>query len=378
MTEHVAVVRKINKLKIVCPYCYKSFKLIYRHKCKIAPKDFVFHKNICNNKLFYILYQRTSAFNTKTGRIDLIKLDRDAYRYNFTKVFTRQLNDPKISVLDALHDENFDDEKNIQFVLSQVRKPPKVIVNKAFTRNTRVYQLCPCCGQKYRRLTSHKCHINPEFTFQCTIHPDILFDMLYKVAKIWDPRGFLNLYRFDLNLYQKLFFCAQNALKDAENPSIENIKLHLTHVVDLEKASPTQIQTELPQVLETNSSKIIQKPRIAKIIVQKPVMQVCVYCFQPFVNLAGHNCPSIPENFVFSEDLGKDQEFFRRLYREIGAINRYKKLDLNKLNRHRYKKLFLKYYQVPLSSETDIKVRKTEEVYSKPLEIDKTRLPVAI
>ncbi|WP_371805001.1 hypothetical protein [Candidatus Lokiarchaeum ossiferum] len=369
ISEINASITQNKSLSAVCPFCFQSFKAISRHKCKIAPPNFTFQKEICNDQFFYYLYHSSVAFNKKSGHIDVVKLDRTHYQYSFIKLYLRLINNPQISFETAIIDGKFDDEKQIEEILAQKTELVAKKNDFAFSKGTKLVQLCPYCGLKFRRLSSHKCNDNPSFTFQCRIHPDEFFDLVYKASGIWDPRGFLNLYRFDLKRYRTNFLQAIKSLEETADPSVEVLEKLLV-LPDEKVTSEPHKKTELEKIEDEISSNLkptshkssnktssSDKSKIISKSFQKisDLKQICPFCFESFNSLYDHECDEKPPDIKFTLNLGEDYEFFKRLYREIGALNKYGKIDFNKFSHNKYNRLFTKYFQPPYLEEEKFK-----------------------
>ena len=379
---------KVSKVPQICPFCYRKFKQIFRHRCQISPQDFSFKQPFLRNfSLFLFIYHKIDVFNPKTQFIDEYKLDRKKYQVSFIKLCLSLTQNPKSSYEQAWNDPKFSDSESILQFQSLLRHPAPQIIKKSYS-SSKIQKVCPYCFEDFVRLDFHKCKKSPSgHSFRKFLGDDTFYKHLYQETNGWDERGFLTKSTIDQKKYTDLCSSIHFALihnKDSQNINAEKILVRLLAQQRL-KAEKKNLELEPAQHSSSFLSEVefpswdhfshnfeLSSPESDKDL----AILLCPFCLHQITDFYGHSCKFKPFSFHFSDDLSSNLKFCMVAFRVLHALDSNGCFDIYLLNRTHYLQVFLKYYNVIFFPQQKIEKQSTStEIFqpSIPLDIHKNQ-----
>lgn len=389
IVESQAQNQSVSEIEQICPYCYRSFREIFRHVCKIAPDGFRFKKEICTSEFFQFVYQDLTGYNNETQQIDIFQLDRHEYRLRFVKIYQRKEKFPDLAVKDADLDTLFNDIDDLKAHFNEMQIPPPPPTKKTYYYS-KIGKICPYCYEQFTRLDFHVCkEAPPNFDLKIFQGDDDFYQQLYQAQNMWDERGFLTTKGMNKAQYQTIFLVIYHKIAQMESPNVDEIdieeivsliqkksesalkkqigdkiatKKQLDEIItDVESVSPKS-QKESDKLSNFHgasasdgllSNKDQQQSPSPLQLQKTTIAQLCPYCYEKLPSLFGHLCPTMPSTFQFSKIVDNSQSFFTNLYQKCNGLTKQGHLDEYKINRSRYQKLFINRYRILLSSVED-------------------------
>ncbi|UYP45035.1 hypothetical protein NEF87_001320 [Candidatus Lokiarchaeum ossiferum] len=344
------------EVRQICPFCYRKFKQIFRHRCQIAPMNFSFRNKKMHSSVHYLrLYQKLGIFNSKTHYIDGTKLDRKKYQRFFIKMYLRLSNNLELSIDQIWDDKAFSDQEAIVQFEASIRHPAPKIIKKSYT-SSKIPKVCPYCFDEFIRLDFHKCKKSPlGSNFRKFLGDDAFYKHLYQETEGWDDRGFLLKSKLNRKKYTEYCTAILSALNGANSDVYINAEGILIRLIaqqrlkakrDTDRSDSSKIPSKLSSIREfPDWDQFSHKYELASLNNETlGLILLCPFCMHQITDFRDHSCKFKPYNFEFSSDLVANQMFCAVSFSLLDAIDSSGQFDIYLLNRTLYLQIFLKYY----------------------------------
>ena len=368
---------KLQQMKQICPFCFKSTPSLSQHTCTKLPPEFSYSPLLSQVTFFKDLYKNSNGLNRK-GHIDQYRLNRRKYLQMFIRIHDR-LQETKDSHLNLEYHETrdvpiiYDLTPFYSSLKQKVGKIENIIEEERITIDQKaVPQICPYCYTLHECLFGHSCDKTPSgFKFDVQLFSAEFFGKIYKKIGSMSNGEVLNFFIFDRSEYTSQFsyeykkFLSSLSNKQVDRKELESAIISVPEVKDdvLANKHPTRVSKEIvvEQKLLLLDSLKVKNYR---------VKQICPYCFISLVDLSKHKCLKLPENvselFQFDEKACLS-DLFLYLYHSVKAWQKKGFVDENKLNRNDYTTLFFQCYNILVTQEKPSLKETFEDIYDNEL-----------